>query len=45
VFERILNGLDELYITDEMIKEIASVMKNGKFMVNGKKIEDHVKTI
>jgi putative PIN family toxin of toxin-antitoxin system len=45
VFERVINGLDELYITDEIIKEITSVMSSGKFNVNNIEIKDYVRII
>jgi putative PIN family toxin of toxin-antitoxin system len=45
VFERIINGLDELYITDEIIKEISSVMNSSKFDTNINEIEDYIKII
>jgi len=45
VFERVINGFDELYITDEIIKEITSVMKSSKFDVNSIEIEDYIKII
>jgi putative PIN family toxin of toxin-antitoxin system len=45
VFERIINGLDELYITDEIIKEITSVMNSSKFNANSIEIKDYVKII
>jgi putative PIN family toxin of toxin-antitoxin system len=45
VFERIINGLDELYITDEIIEEIASVMNSSKFTANNSEIEAYVKII
>ena len=45
VFERVINGLDELYITDEIIMEITSVMNNKKFNANNIEIEDYVKII
>ena len=45
VFERVINGFDELYITDEIIAEITSVMNNGKFNANSIEIEDYVKII
>jgi len=31
VFDRVTNGLDELYITDEILEEIFSVMSRKKF--------------
>ena len=45
VFERVINGLDELYITDEIIMEIKSVMKSRKFNLNNIEIEDYIKII
>jgi predicted nucleic acid-binding protein len=36
VFERVTNGLDELYITDEILKEIFTVMSRKKFDENNK---------
>jgi len=45
VFERVINGFDELYITDEIIAEITSVMNNSKFNANSIEIEDYVKII
>jgi putative PIN family toxin of toxin-antitoxin system len=45
VFERVINGLDELYITDEIIKEITSVMNSSKFNANSSEIEDYIKII
>ena len=45
IFERVINGLDELYITDEIIKEITSVMKSSKFTANSSEIKDYIKII
>jgi putative PIN family toxin of toxin-antitoxin system len=45
VFERVINGFDELFITDEIIKEIISVMSSKKFNVNSSEIEDYIKII
>jgi uncharacterized protein len=45
VFERVINGFDELYITDEIIKEITSVMSSRKFDVNSIEIEDYTRII
>jgi putative PIN family toxin of toxin-antitoxin system len=45
VFERVINGLDELLITDEIIKEITSVMSSNKFTVDSGEVEDYVKII
>ena len=45
VFERVINGFDELYITNEIIKEITSVMSSNKFDVNSTEIEDYTRII
>jgi putative PIN family toxin of toxin-antitoxin system len=45
VFDRVINGLDELFITGEIIEEIASVMGSRKFNANRSEIEDYVKII
>jgi len=45
VFERVINGLDELFITDEIINEITSVMGSSKFIVSSSEIEDYIKII
>ena len=45
LFDRVLNGLDELFITDEIINEITSVMSSSKFAVGDSEIETYVKII
>jgi putative PIN family toxin of toxin-antitoxin system len=45
VFERVINGLDELYITDEILNEITSVMNSSKFNANINEIKDYTKII
>ena len=45
IFNRITNGLDELYITDKILEEIASVMFRKKFDTSAKEIEEYVKII
>jgi len=45
VFDRVTNGLDELYITDEIIKEIISVMSRKKFDTKIEKINEYIKII
>ena len=45
VFERVINGLDELFINDEIKKEIFSVMSSSKFAVKISEIEDYIKII
>jgi putative PIN family toxin of toxin-antitoxin system len=42
VFDRVTNGLDELYITDEILQEIAAVMSRKKFDAKTNEIEDYV---
>jgi putative PIN family toxin of toxin-antitoxin system len=45
VFDRVTNGLDELYITDEILKEIISVMSEKKFDTSIDEIREYVKII
>ena len=45
VFDRVTNGLDELYITDEIIKEIISVMSREKFNTRIEEINEYIKII
>jgi putative PIN family toxin of toxin-antitoxin system len=45
IFERVINGLDELIITDEIINEIYNVMSSGKFTVNSEDIKNYIKLI
>ena len=43
IFDRVLNGLDELSITDEIINEITSVMCSSKFAVSSSEIKEYVR--
>ena len=45
VFDRVTNGLDELCITDDILKEISTVMAREKFGLEKEKIEDYIKVI
>ena len=45
VFDRVTNGLDELYITDKILEEIISVMSRKKFDTSMNKISEYVKII
>jgi putative PIN family toxin of toxin-antitoxin system len=45
VFDRVTNGFDELYITDEILKEIVSVMSEKKFDTSIDEINEYVKII
>jgi putative PIN family toxin of toxin-antitoxin system len=45
VFDRVTNGLDELYITDEILNEIVSVMSEKKFDTSMDEIKEYVKLI
>jgi putative PIN family toxin of toxin-antitoxin system len=45
VFDRVANGLDELFITDDVLKEILTVMSRKKFDLNIKEIEDYINII
>jgi putative PIN family toxin of toxin-antitoxin system len=45
VFDRVPNGLDELYITDEILMAIISVMSEKRFDTSIEKIQEYVKII
>jgi uncharacterized protein len=45
VFERVTNGLDELYITDDILNEVKTVMSRKKFDTNANEIEEYIKVI
>ncbi|MCL2442592.1 MAG: putative toxin-antitoxin system toxin component, PIN family [Treponema sp.] len=45
IFERVINGYDELFITEYIINEIFEVMKRDKFAVNSNHIEDYIHII
>jgi putative PIN family toxin of toxin-antitoxin system len=45
VFDRITNGLDELFITNDILKEIFTVMSRDKFDANIDEIEEYIKII
>jgi putative PIN family toxin of toxin-antitoxin system len=45
VFDRITNGFDELYVTDEILKEISTVMSSEKFNTNRQEIEEYIEII
>jgi predicted nucleic acid-binding protein len=45
VFERVINGFDELFITDEIIKEITSVMSSSKFTANKIEINNYINIV
>jgi putative PIN family toxin of toxin-antitoxin system len=45
VFDRITNGFDELYIADEILKEISAVMSSEKFDTNKHEIEEYIEII
>jgi len=45
VFDRVTNGFDELYITDDILKEIITVMSKKKFDANIEEIIEYVKII
>jgi putative PIN family toxin of toxin-antitoxin system len=45
IFERIINDFDELFITEEILIEIESVMNRSKFQANSSKIKDYIKII
>jgi putative PIN family toxin of toxin-antitoxin system len=45
VFDRVANGLDELFTTDEILQEATEVLSLKKFDLNKKEIEDYIKII
>jgi putative PIN family toxin of toxin-antitoxin system len=45
VINRIIEGLDELYITNEIVNEIADVMGRPKFKTKPEIIERYIRTI
>jgi putative PIN family toxin of toxin-antitoxin system len=45
VFDRVTNGLDELYITDEILQEIISVMSEKRFDTSIEEIREYVRII
>jgi putative PIN family toxin of toxin-antitoxin system len=45
VFDRVAKGIDELYITDAILKEIFSVMSRAKFDAAKDKINEYIKII
>ena len=45
VFDRVTNGVDELFITDEILDEITRVMSRKKFDLNINEINDYVNVI
>ena len=45
IFDRVMDGLDELYITDEILDEITEVMARNKFNLELEKIEEYAKII
>jgi putative PIN family toxin of toxin-antitoxin system len=45
VFDRVTNGLDELFTTDEILQEAADVLSRKKFDLNEKEIKDYIKII
>jgi putative PIN family toxin of toxin-antitoxin system len=45
VFDRVVDGFDELYITDEILEEIKIVMAREKFELEKHEINDYLKTI
>jgi len=45
VFDRVINGFDELFITDEILNEISDVMLRDKFDLENSKVEEYIKII
>ena len=45
VFERVASGLDELYLNDEILEELASVMSREKFNTGADEITKYIEII
>ena len=45
VFDRVINGIDELFITDKILDEISTVMLRDKFDLENHKVEEYIKII
>jgi putative PIN family toxin of toxin-antitoxin system len=45
VFDRVIDGFDELFITAEILDEIGNVMSRGKFETNADEIKGYLKII
>ena len=45
VFDRVIDGFDELYITDGILDEIKNVMSRKKFDIETNEISDYLKII
>jgi putative PIN family toxin of toxin-antitoxin system len=45
VFDRVTNGFDELYITDEILEEISTVMSREKFNTDEMEIKEYIEVI
>ena len=45
VFDRVINGLDSLFITDKILNEIAEVMLRDKFALENHKVKEYIKII
>ena len=45
VFDRIINGVDELFITDDILNEIRNVMSREKYSINRNELDDYINII
>ena len=45
VFDRAIDGIDELFITDEILNEVKNVMGRKKFCVKEHEIDDYINII
>ena len=45
VFDRVTNGQDELFTTEEILEEITTVLSRKKFDLSKKEVEDYVNII
>ena len=45
IFDRVIDGFDELFITDDILDEIRKVLSKDKFDAKAKEIDDYIKII
>jgi len=45
IFDRVIDGFDELFIIDEILEEIKEVLSRDKFDIETKEVNDYVKII
>ena len=45
IFDRVIDGFDELFITNDILEEIREVLSRDKFDAETKEIDDYIKII